>query len=402
MGEVHALGERVGQIRRRRSMTQAELADKAGVGVDLVHKVEQGRSVAVRILFLHQLARALEVPTATLFELEDSVDNQDQTLLPLRRLLLPVPGDLAMDEPDLSLPSLQSRLSRAAQEYHRANYQNLINTMPDLVKNIGATLDIGTDENQEATYRLLANTYIVIASTLIQLRSEDLACEAIRRATEAAQACGDDVLRAAATDRYRWALVRQGRFDDAESVAVRTADEIEPSMTKSSPDHLAVWGRLLNGASGAAARNNRPEAAKELLTLAQTAAARIVADRMDYGAYWSAFGPGTVAAMATENAMTVGDAPEALRLAHSVKVNDKMPMSTWTRHLLAVAEAYTATRDYTDAIRTVQSARKLTPEWLRNQPLAHHIITDLLDSVSVRKAKQSGLADLASFVGVQP
>ncbi len=100
--------------------------------------------------------------------------------------------------------------------------------------------------------------------------------------------------------------------------------------------------------------------------------------------------------------MTVGDAPHALQLARDVKHNEKMPMSTWTRHLLAEAEAQTATRDYASAIRTVQGVRQLTPEWLKHQQLAHYVLTDLLDATSVRRAKQSGLAELAGFVGVEP
>jgi hypothetical protein len=43
-------------------------------------------------------------------------------------------------------------------------------------------------------------------------------------------------------------------FDDAEAVATNTAAELgEPSITKSMPEHLAVWGKLLTLASKAAA-----------------------------------------------------------------------------------------------------------------------------------------------------
>ncbi|WP_462166401.1 hypothetical protein [Frankia sp. AiPs1] len=111
----------------------------------------------------------------------------------------------------------------------------------------------------------------------------------------------------------------------------------------------------------------------------------------------------SVDAMAVENAMTAGDAAQALRLAQGVaRGTENLPLATWTRHVLAVAEARTATRDYPGAIRAVQDIRQLTPEWLKHQKLAHHILTDLLDATSVRRAKQSGLAELARFVGVEP
>jgi hypothetical protein len=59
-------------------------------------------------------------------------------------------------------------------------------------------------------------------------------------------------------------------------------------MTISLPAQLSIWGGLLVGASGAAARANRPGNADDLLDVVAVAAARLGKDRWDR---WSVFGP---------------------------------------------------------------------------------------------------------------
>jgi transcriptional regulator with XRE-family HTH domain len=384
-------------------MTQTELAERAGVSTDLVTKLEQGQRDGIRISTLHSLARALDVPTATFFEVEqEETVSDNEAFIPLRKLLLPGPSSGQTDEPALSLQPLRQRLVALTQDYHYARYPQAVRTAPELIEDITAATGIHQEEDQKSIYRLLAHAYIMAASILIQLSGEDLACEAIRRSMEAAEQAGDPILRASGVVYYRWAFIRQGRFDDAEKVAVDMATEIEPSIMSATPEHLAVWGRLLTGASAAAARNNRPETAKDLLSYARSSAARVADGKMDYAKYWAAFGPSQVDAIEVENAMTQGDAPRALTLARRVRRTENMPLSNWTRHLLAVAEAQTATRDYASAIQTVQDVYTLTPEWLREQRLASRLIRDLLDATSVRRARKTGLADLATFVGIKP
>ncbi|WP_076784674.1 helix-turn-helix domain-containing protein [Parafrankia discariae] len=403
MREIRALGDRVAQIRIRRSMTQVELAERAGVSVDLVTKLEQGQRDGIRITTLHSLARALDVPTATFFEVEEEAAMSDsESLMPLRRLLVPGPSGSRADEPELALGPLRQRLAILTQDYHHARYSQAVRTSPALIEDLTTATSLHQGQDREDAFRLLAHAYIIAASVLIQLGGEDLACEAVRRSMESAESAEDQILRASGVAYYRWAFIRQGRFEDAERVSVETASQIEPSIVNSTPAHLGVWGRLMIGASAAAARNNRPETATELLSYARSSAARIIDGKMDYAKYWATFGPSDVNAMEVENAMTQGDAPRALSLARSVYKAENMPMSSWTRHLLAVAEAQTAVREYSSAIRTIQDIRSMTPEWLKEQNLAGKVLRDLLDVTSVRRARKAGLTELASFVGIQP
>ena len=71
-----------------------------------------------------------------------------------------------------------------------------------------------------------------------------------------------------------WVLLRQGRWEQAQQVAERKADELEPPSGRSTPAQLAVYGNLLVAAATPAARRDSRAEARELLNLAETAATR--------------------------------------------------------------------------------------------------------------------------------
>lgn len=60
------LGDRLREIRKRRGMTQRDLARHAGVSLSLVRKVEQGDHERVGAVALRKLAVVLDVPVTSL------------------------------------------------------------------------------------------------------------------------------------------------------------------------------------------------------------------------------------------------------------------------------------------------------------------------------------------------
>jgi transcriptional regulator with XRE-family HTH domain len=387
-------------------MSQQEVADRAGVSKDVVCRLEQGARDGVRITNLFKLAEALSVRMRVEAEAEgDTVKEQDAAmLLPLRRLLLPgvqVAGSI--DEAGLTLDALRRRLLGCTVDYDHARYTKLANDLPDLVHSIDAAIGLYENEAKATAYRLLALAQIITARLLIQLRDEILACEAVRRAMDAAEKAGDPLLRASAVQDYQWAFRRQLMFDDAEMIGTSMAAEIgEPSITKATLVHLAVWGRLLEASSRAAAENNRPGVADELLSHAHTAAVRIGSMPMDYGAYWVNFSPIKTAITRAGNAAIGGDAELALHLGRNIRRPANLRLDAWTHHLALMAEAQASTRDYAGAIETMKSIRKLAPEWVKNHRVAHGVVLGLLDHADMRRAKSSGLAELARFMNVEP
>jgi transcriptional regulator with XRE-family HTH domain len=403
---IRALGDRFHQIRVRQVLSQQELADRAGVSKDVVCRLEQGARDGLKIKNLYKLAGALGAQIKIEVEAEGGVvkEQDDVLLLPLRRLLLPavqVAG--AVDETELTLAKLRQRVLDCTADYDRARYVKLASDLPVLVNLIDLAIGLHENEAKATIYRLLAHAYILTAHVLIQLRDEILAFEAVRRAMEAAEHAGDPLMRAAAAQDYIWAFRRRQMFDEAEAVGVKMAEEIgEPSIAKATPEHFSVWGRLLQGASIAAAQNSRPRIADELLSHAHSAAVRLSNRRMNYGTYWTVFGPATIAITRAENALMTGDGELAFHLGKDIRRPENLRLDSWTYHLLMMADAQTSTRDYTGAIDRMKSIRKLAPDWIKNHRRAHDVVLRLLDAADMRIAKSSGLAELAGFMGVKP
>src|SRR6266498_1513153 len=70
------IGERVKQLRLQRAprMTQRELAERAGVSIDLISKLEQGQKQTALLITLHKIAGALDVDVAALLARPSRID----------------------------------------------------------------------------------------------------------------------------------------------------------------------------------------------------------------------------------------------------------------------------------------------------------------------------------------
>jgi transcriptional regulator with XRE-family HTH domain len=402
---VERLGAMLAAMRQLRGKSQAELGIEVGVSPDYISKIERGTRDGFTVGLLLAMADALDARVALVGKSEDDVKEQDSGLiLPMRRLLLPVTHvGSSVDEAELTFAKLRKRIMDGTADFNRGHYVKLAADLPALVSSIEAAIGMAEGEAKDNLNRQLAHAYILAAQTLILLRSEDLATHAIRNAMDAAENAGDPVLRASAGENYAYAFAEQGMFSDAEAVAVNLATELgEPSIMKAAPGHLAVWGKLLRMASRAAARDNRPDVADELLSAAYSASVRIDGGRMDYGKYWSILNPAMIGITKAENALVRGDGLLALRISDEIRQTEDLHLDLWAWHLLIRANAQTSTRDYGGAIKTMKSIRRLASEWIKNDRFAHDVVIELLGKVSSRRGRSSGLAELATFMGVQP
>ncbi|MGP4115448.1 helix-turn-helix transcriptional regulator [Streptomyces sp. 4N509B] len=389
MSDSAGPADRLRDIRRRRGLTQEGLAERAGLSPATVKKIERGGTA--RVETYHALARALHVRTSALFDspgphqsLRHNDDNID--LMRLRQAVVPpatFPGrmDTVDDEPDLD--RLRHTTRSVALAYHRDDYGEVAELLPELVRSAHAAVEHfdGGPQHTEAL-RLRGNVLQMVGRYLTQVRALDLAQIALRDAVRDAVAAGDRSGVAAAVYQQGWLLMRQGRLDEAERVSVATAEEVEPRISRASRQNLGAWGKLLVHASAAAARNNRPQDARELLRLARTAGAALGGATAVEESSWGRFDWRTVAFQGIENHLVAERPDRVLSLAA------RMPATSNTfrrRHLLDVAQAHAMVRQPDEATAILAALLDDTPEWLRHQRMAAHTFQTALAATKRRR-----------------
>ncbi|GAB3444229.1 helix-turn-helix domain-containing protein [Streptomonospora sediminis] len=399
-----SIGDRVAELRNRRGLTQEQLADRAGLSVNLIRKIEQNRGGA-RMESYHAIARAMGVITL-MFAVPGSPapqpsSNQDHALAGIRAAVNPPAGmrgpllAMGMDTPDLAMLTQATR--RLATHYKNDEYDSVAHLAPAVVRSAHLHVDALDGDQEAAARRLRSDALGVAGRYLIQIREHDLALVASRDALQDALAVGDTSRAARAISAQAWALLRQGRFSEVEDLCSHSADEVEPAkITKASPDELAAWGWLLLRASAAAARNNRPQEAATFFGYATSAAAPI--DREVENSVGQTFGRLTVAMKGPENALVADRPDKALELAAKLpRDTGDVMRSDWHRHRIDKANAHTKMGNTDKAETILQNLRQEAPDWLRYQQSARETTEDLLDGM--RKPSQSQ-RDLADFLGV--
>ncbi|OAA25201.1 putative transcriptional regulator [Frankia sp. EI5c] len=412
MTDEPAPGTHLQNLRRRRGLSQEGLAERAGLSVSTIRKIEQGGNA--RLETFHILARALDVETSSLFEsgspapVAEHEESNKLNLLPLRQALTPMIGLAGAvtfgAEPAAEAPeaTLRAALSEAVGRYRADDFEAVAAMLPRMIRQSHALVDRAADEERATLVRLRAEIFQLAGLFLTQVRQYDLAYAAIRDAIGDATTVGDNLTAAFAAISQAWLFIRQGRFVDAESLAGDIATKIEPRMSTATDEDLSAWGWLLLRGSAAAIRNNRQDSSDDFLSLADVAASRISAARAPdhHNQYLTTFGPAVVAMKRAESMMVMGDARGVLRLAESIPYprSRRYRSDNLSRHLLDVATAHTVLRDYKDATDVLVHLRKNAPEWLRHQRKGKDVLITLLHSR--KRSLNEELRGLADFLDV--
>jgi transcriptional regulator with XRE-family HTH domain len=367
-----SIGERLRRLRSERGMTQETLAQRAAVSVDLVKKLEQGTRESARLTTLVALADALDVPMSELTDKRPRLDGGgDRLVLALRDALLS--PDLLMvdaaDEGPAPLVELTAAVERSWAHYWAGRFVDLARALPAL---IGEARHAHRHLGPPAA-RVLAEAYEIAACLLVHLGREDLAAVGAERGIAVAAQGDDELLWAVLHGSYAWALIGQARPAEAEQVAIRAAQRVEPRFTTAAPAQLTVWGGLVLWAMAGAVEGNRPDLAQEYISLSRVAAARMDRDRHDYQVN---FGPTQVAMQTTYAHAVAGRPDQALAAARGVRREDLRTIS-YGRHLLDVAQAHADSRRDDDAVGVLRQAKDLAPVWFRHQVVARSLVTDI-------------------------
>lgn len=405
--ETTHIGRALARIRRRAGLTQEGLAERAGVSVSVIRKLERADRDSASLPTLRKLASALGVTTVDLFDptpafAERPVDDRDDLYL-IRRVLQPAralgpsqPVTLADDDTAPALAVVAESVREVNGMFRDSEYAAAVAALPTALVSARTAVAAYEADQKIAAWGHLAQAYQTAALVLIQLRRDDLAYHALGLAMDAGRSAGDDMLAAAAVCGENWLLTRQARFDEAEQAALRTAEAVEPSFSRSSPAHLGTWGWLNLGAAAAATRNNRPDVARDALKRARAAAQVASGYTSPEVAQWTTFNPAVVAMREAELAMVTGDADRVLRVARRVPA-DARPRVTHHRFMLDVAAAHLERRRNDEALATLLELRHVVPGWLRHQRYAQTQTARLLQS---RRSVPTELRELADFLDV--
>src|SRR5258708_8171402 len=270
--DVVAIGSRLRDARKRRGLTQRELARLAGVSVSLIRKLEQGDyDNGLRLETVRKMAVALSVPTSAL-AIGGRPFPPDQEMVtrwePVRQAVDGAAGHEPEGEPGLE--GVREAAGEAIRLFRDGSLTDLAAFLPPLLADADALVTSGTNGAQ-VTARAERSRIRVIAGSLLVHTWQFPAAE--RAFTLAMEDADGPLAQIAVTGQRCFALSRQGMLAECRELAGRRAGEAEPRLSAATKEELAAWGGLLLWGAGASARDNRPDDADAMIRLARAAAA---------------------------------------------------------------------------------------------------------------------------------
>ncbi|MEU7942429.1 helix-turn-helix domain-containing protein [Microbispora bryophytorum] len=379
--------------RKRRGLTQPELARASGVSASYISKIETGQHVDVRIETVRKLAVVLRVQTTTLMGKRGDAEAAPmsgavlpaEVWEPTRRALV---GQYGQPDEEPTVAGVTAALDGMKPSLAANRYGDVAQVLPALIRDAEALNGAGRG--------VLSQVLNTAGWTLTQTRQFTLAEPTLRQALDMAD---DRLDAAAAVNTLVWLYLRQGKLDHARVLATQWADDIEPRMSRATVRELTMWGRLLLGITNAAVRDNRPGEAEDTLRLAASAATAIGREVESDSSTTRTFGPVTVAMIRAESA-TIQDRPdETLRIAARIPSSGVLHAisASRNRHRLDVAAALVSTRRVPEAVTVMAELAAHSPQWLAQQRYARDTLTRVLRR---RRTLTMEMRNLANLMGM--
>jgi transcriptional regulator with XRE-family HTH domain len=374
-----ALGRKIAAERRRRGLSQPELARMIGRSVAWVSQVERGVRKVDRMSVLETVAGALEVPLAELAAdapVVAAVNEESPGIGGLRIALSGVHSLRAMlnGRHPVALSTLRRKARTAWDLTHAGRYTDLADLLTSLVPDLETAARALPESQRAEAFELMASIYQACSAALDKLGEPEAAWIAADRAMAAAERAGNPMLVAAGAFRLVFVFMTARHYDQAEEAARTAADALHPRADGGDPQAMSLYGALTLQRAVIAARVNDPDGA-----YAHLEQARQVADRLDSGRndYDTEFGPANVGLYEIAIAVELGDAGRALRTAATVDTSS-LSAERRARMLIDVARAHAQRRQVAEAIAALRVAEDITPEQIRGHALVRQLVSDLL------------------------
>lgn len=374
------VGERIGAYRKRRGMSQDALAGLIGMSRSWLSQVERGIRGVDRLSTLNDLATVLRIDVTDLIGREwvlapdapehvKAVDAVRSQLASYHHLL----GEAASPWP---LPQLRIGAVQVHQAYQAANYHTATAMLPDLIRAADAYDGYQGRDGRE-THLARCSVYSAAAKLLTKVGEHQLGWLAADRATHAAMAAESKAAQGLAAYQVVCALLRSERTDDAERIAVRSAEGLMSMTGSDAPDAVSLAGSLWLISSVIAARRSDRATATERLTTAGQLGDLLAHDGNHW---WTAFGPTNVLIHRASVAAEFGEPSNVLRVATEIDL-DAMPAGLQGRRSrlhIDLAWAQTQAKNDMEAILHLQAAERVAPESIKYHTIARELVRELL------------------------
>ena len=394
-----ALGRRIATERRRRGLSQPELARMIDRSVAWVSQVERGARKVDRMSVLETLATALDIPLAELAAEAPVVAAVTEETPGAARLRLVLSGVYSLPallngrRRPAAMTRLRARTSQAWELTHAGRYADLADLLRGLIPDLETAVRALPEGQRADAAELLATAYQACSAALAKVGEPEAAWIAADRAMAAAERTGNPLLVAAGAFRLVFVFLAARHYDQAEETARTTADALAHLAGGDDLQAVSLWGGLTLQRAVVAARLNDPEAAYSHLEQASQAAARLGEGRNDYN---TEFGPANVALHEIAVAVDLGDAGRALRTAAAIDASG-LSAERRARMLIDVARAHAQRRQSDEAIAALRRAEDITPEQVRAHDRVRQLVSDLL---AMQDPPSAELRDLAERVDV--
>ena len=392
-----ALGRKIAAERRRRGLSQPELARMIGRSVAWVSQVERGVRKVDRMSVLENVAAALDLPLADLAAEAPVVAAVTEEPPDARGLRLVLSGAYALRamlngrrQPAMS--TLRTKNRRAWDLTHAGRYTDLTDLLRGLVPDLETAARTAPESQRAEVYELMAATYQTCSAALAKLGEPEAAWIAADRAMAAGERAANAMLVAAGAFRLVFVFLAARHHDQAEETARTAVDALQPQADQGDPQAMSLWGALTLQRAVIASRVNHPDAAYDHLERARQVAMRLGDGHNDYN---TEFGPANVGLYEIAIAVELGDAGRALRVAATVDTTG-LSAERRARMLIDVARAHGQRRQINEAVAALRRAEDITPEQVHGHELVRQLVSDLL---TMQNPPSSELRDLAGRVG---
>ncbi|MCW2890386.1 MAG: transcriptional regulator, family [Streptosporangiaceae bacterium] len=392
-----ALGRRIAQERKRRGLSQPELARLVDRSVAWVSQVERGVRKVDRMSVLEKVAEVLELPLSELAAEAPMVAAASEEIPGTAGLRLVLSGAHSLramlhTAPVPPTAEIAVRVDKAWELAHESRYVELADLLRGLVPALETAVRSAEEERRPELFELLAATYQACSAALAKLEEPEAAWIAADRAIVAAERAGDPLMMAAGAFRLGFVFLGARHFDQVEETA-RTATEALWFLAEDGkPEAMSLWGGLTLQRAVAASQINDANVAYGHLARAREVAARLGDGRNDYN---TEFGPANVALHEIAVAVELGDAGQALRVASSVDAS-ALSAERRARMLIDLARAHAQRRQVDEAVSTLLEAETIAPEQIRNHRIVRQLVSDLL---TMHEPPRADLRELADRVG---